>query len=151
MKNKKRWIIILIIAAAILALGLIAYFILRPKLYYPETIDPRTLHASEVNETLMVGLWQKDGHIYYRFNADGSGHTWDTADDLTEEEASPFNWEAYEEAIMLTHKLKLRGIVPRYYELDRLNAFDLRFHDTYTVYALERMEESTADTSIDSD
>ena len=26
---------------------------------------------------------------------------------------------------MITHKLRLRGIVPRYYELDRLNSFDL--------------------------
>lgn len=142
--NKKRWIIILIIAAVTLVVGLTLYFLLRPKAYYPEYLEPRTLHASEANEALMIGLWQKDGHVYYRFNADGTGHTWDTDDDLTEEEASNFNWEAYEEAIMLTHKLRLRGIVPRYYELDCINAFDLRFHDSYSSYALERVEEQMA-------
>ena len=45
---------------------------------------------------------------------------------------------------MMTYKLRIRGIVPRYYELDQLNAFDLRFHDTYSNYALERIEERMA-------
>lgn len=151
MKNKKRWIIIVVIIAAAFIIGLAFFFLLRPKAYYPETIDPRTLHASEANKTMIVGLWQKDGHVYYRFNADGTGHTWDTNDDLTEDEASLFNWEAYDKAILMTHKMKLRGIVPRYYELDCLNNFDLRFHDTYTDYALERMEEASAESSINSD
>ena len=142
--NKKKWIIILIIIALVLATGISLYFLLRPKAYYPESIDPRTLHASPANAEMLVGLWQKDGHVFYRFNPDGTGHTWDVDDDLTEDEASEFNWEAYEEALMMTHKMRLRGIVPRYYELDRLNAFDLRFHDTYTSSALERVEEQVA-------
>ena len=78
------------------------------------------------------------------FDADGTGHTWDVDDDITEDEATPFSWEAYDKAIMMTHKLRIRGIVPRYYELDRLNAFDLRFHDTYSDYALERVDEQMA-------
>lgn len=140
--NKKRWII-LIIAAAI-AIGLAMYFMLRPKAYYPESINPRTLHASPAYKEMLIGLWQNEGHIFYRFNEDGTGHTWDVADDLTEDEASKFNWEVYEEAIMITHKLRLHGIVPRYYELDRINAFDLRFHDNYSSYALERVEKQVA-------
>ena len=142
--NKTRWIIILIITAVVLAIGTTLYFLLRPKAYYPESIDPRTLHASPANHEMLVGLWQKDGHVFYRFNPDGTGHTWDIADDLSEAEATSFNWKVYDKAIMMTYKLRIRGIVPRYYELDRLNAFDLRFHDTYTSYALERMEEQMA-------
>ena len=145
--KKKHWIILIIIAAAI-AIGLALYFLLRPTVYHPESIDPRTLHASPAHKEMLVGLWQSDGHVFYRFNADGTGHTWDVADDLTEEEASNFNWEAYEEAIMMTHRLRLRGIVPRYYELDLLNAFDLRFHDTYSDYALERVEEQVVMTEV---
>lgn len=145
MKNRKRWIIILIIAIAALAIGLTFYFLTRPTAYYPESIDPRTLHTNEAYQTIITGLWQKDGHIYYRFNPDGTGHTWDVADDLTEDEASPFSWEAYDNALMMTHKMRLRGIVPRYYELDRLNDFDLRFHDTYSDYVLERMDKATAE------
>ena len=143
--NKKRWIIIIIIAALAFALGIALYFILRPTLYHSETLDPRTLHASSANQEMLVGLWQDEGHVFYRFNPDGTGHTWDTDDDITEDEATEFGWEAYEEAIMMTHKLRIRGIVPRYYELDRLNAFDLRFHDSYTNYTLEKVEEAVTD------
>ena len=142
--NKKKWIIILIITAVVLAIGITLYFLLRPTAYYPESIDPRTLHASPANKEMLVGLWQKDGHVFYRFDADGTGHTWDVDDDITEDEATSFSWEAYDNAIMMTHKLRIRGIVPRYYELDRLNAFDLRFHDTYSDYALERVDEQVA-------
>ena len=149
--NRKRWFIILIIATVVLAIGLTLYFLLRPTAYYPESIDPRTLHANEANKTMIVGLWQKDGHIYYRFNADGTGHTWDVADDLSEDEASPFNWEAYDNAFMMTHKMKLRGIVPRYYELDRLNSFDLRFHDSYSDYVMERIKEEMKEMVINPD
>lgn len=149
--NRKRWFIILIIATVTLAIGLTLYFLLRPTAYYPESIDPRTLHANEANKTMIVGLWQKDGHIYYRFNADGTGHTWDVADDLSEDEASPFNWEAYDNAFMMTHKMKLRGIVPRYYELDRLNSFDLRFHDSYSDYVMERIKEEMKEMVINPD
>ena len=141
--KKKHWIILIVIAVAI-AIGLTLYFLLRPTAYYPESIDPRTLHASPANKEMLVGLWQKDGHVFYRFEPDGKGHTWDVDDDITEDEASPFCWEAYEEAIMMTYKLRIRGIVPRYYELDQLSPFDLRFHDTYSNYALERVEEQMA-------
>ena len=141
--KKKHWII-LIIVALVIALALTLYFLLRPTAYYPESIDPRTLHASPANKEMLTGLWQKDGHIFYRFEPDGKGHTWDVDDDITEDEAATFNWEAYEGAIMMTYKLRIRGIVPRYYELDQLNAFDLRFHDTYSSYALERVDEQVA-------
>ena len=141
--KKKHWIILIVIAVAI-AIGLTLYFLLRPTAYYPESIDPRTLHASPANKEMLVGLWQKDGHVFYRFEPNGKGHTWDVDDDITEDEASPFSWEAYEEAIMMTYKLRIRGIVPRYYELDQLSPFDLHFHDTYSNYALERVEEQMA-------
>ena len=145
MKNK-HWIIILILAA-ILIIGLILYFTLRPTLYHSERIDPRTLHTSPTYHEMLIGLWQHDDHIFYRFNPDNTGCTWDIDDDLTEAEASSFNWEAYEEAIMITHKLRLKGIVPRYYHIDVLNAFDFRFHDAYTSYSLEKVEEMKQETA----
>ena len=145
---KKKYWIILFVALAAIALGLIIYFATRPTIYKPHHIDPRTLHASPAKHDILVGLWQSDGHVFYRFNADGTGCTWDVADDLTEEEATSFGWETYEEAFMMTYNLRLRGVVPRYYEFDCLNAFDFRFHDSYSSYALEKVEEAVAiDTS----
>lgn len=139
--KRKYWIIIIAVA---IALGLALWFFMLPKAYIPETIKPRTLHSNKAYTSLLIGLWRKDGHVYYRFNGDGTGHTWDTKDDLVESEASRFEWEVYDDAIMITHTLVFRGIVPRYYELDRINAFDLRFHDSYSVYILEKVEEHVA-------
>lgn len=137
--KRKLWIIIAILCA--LAVGLTFYLWLRPTLYHSEIIDPRTLHASPAYEALMVGLWHSDNHLFYRFNNDGTGHTWDIDDDVNEDEALPFQWKAYEEAVMLTHKMRLRGVVPRYYSIDLINAYDLRFHDSYSTYHLERVNE----------
>lgn len=138
--TKKHWIILIILAAAVV-IGLALYFMLRPTVYHSERIDPRTLHASPVHQDMLIGLWQSDDHVFYRFKADSTGCTWDTNDDLTEAEASPFEWEAYEEAVMIAHKIRLGGIVPKYYSIDVLNVFDFRFHDAYSSYALERVEE----------
>ena len=108
-----------------------------------EKIDPRTLHASPTNKEMMVGLWHNDKNVYYRFKEDGTGCTWDSDDDVKESEASPFNWEAFDGAVMISHKMIFRGFVPFYYEIDCLNAFDLRFHDDYSSYVFERIEEET--------
>lgn len=138
--KKKHWIILIIITA-LLALGVALYFWLRPTLFHAEIIDPRTLHACPAHQTMITGLWHQDGHLFYRFNEDGTGYTWDTDDDVSEEEASPFGWEAYDKAVMLSHRMLLRGVVPRYYQIDALNAFDFRFHDAYHAYTLEKVEE----------
>ena len=138
--KKKHWIVIIIIVA-LAAIALVLYYCLRPTWYHAERIDPRTLHTSPAHQEMMLGLWQHDNHLFYRFNANSTGLTWDVNDDMSEEEATPFEWEAYDNALMLSHKMLLRGIVPRYYHLDILNAYDLRFHDAYSSYVLERVDE----------
>ena len=140
---KRRFWIIIIIVLAVLGIGIGLYFALRPTLYHAEKIDPRTLHASPSNKEMLQGLWHNDANVFYRFNDDGTGCTWDTDDDVAESEASPFTWEAYDEAVMITHRLFFRGMVPFYYNLDCLNFFDLRFHDAYSTYVFERVEEET--------
>ncbi len=137
--KKRFWIILLLIILAILGIGVAVFFWLRPTLYHSEIIDAKTLHASPEHKTLIEGLWHQDDHLFYRFNGDGTGHTWDVDDDISEKEATPFQWEAYKEAVMITHRLRLRGVVPRYYLIDAINAYDLRFHDAYSSYHLERV------------
>ncbi len=137
---QKKYKILILILAALIAIALALFFLLRPKLYHAERINPRTLHANETYHEMLVGLWKKDDNLYYRFYEDGTGVTWDASEDITESEASPFEWAIYDEAIMLTHKMLLRGVVPRYYHLDNLNHFDLRFHDSYRAYVMERID-----------
>ncbi len=137
--KRKFWTILAMAVAAFL-LGLCLYLLFSPKVYHAEKIDPRTLHANPANKIMLLGLWQNDENVFYRFNEDGTGCTWDTDDDVSEEEASPFNWVAYDNKLMITHRMVFRGMVPRYYDLDCLNAFDLRFHDDYSSFVFERHE-----------
>ena len=137
---KKKILIFILIGVVAITLAICLYFALQPKIYRAERIDPRTLHASPANREMLIGLWRNDKNVYYRFRADGTGCTWDTDDDVNEEEASIFNWEAYDEVVMITHRMIFRGFVPFYYEIDCLNAFDLRFHDGYSAYVFERVE-----------
>lgn len=43
------------------------------------------------DEALLFGKW-KTGSLFYRYDEDYSGVTWDTADDVSEEEGQPFTW-----------------------------------------------------------
>lgn len=138
--KRKYWIILII--AALLAIGLGLFLLLRPSVHHAEIVDPRTLHSSPIHKNLIVGLWHSEEHLYYRFFEDGTGHTWDIMDDVSEEEALPFQWEAFDKAVMISHKMRLKGIVPRYYLIDVLNGFDFRFHDAYQNYALEKVRDS---------
>jgi len=62
----------------------------------------------------IVGLWNENGTTdYYRFSADGkgakatpsTGKYWDTADDITEAEADPFQWYIESDGLYLNHSI----------------------------------------------
>ena len=88
------------------------------------------------NETfdadLLVGKWVS-GTEYYRYDSDGNGATWDTSDDVTEEEAQPFTWEFDTETNKLTllHKMEMGGVVPKYYTVTNLTESNLKYEDQY--------------------
>lgn len=82
------------------------------------------------DEALLPGHWQS-GTLHERYNADGSGYIWDTADDVTEEEAQPFNWTLTDATLTQSHLMEMGGIVPKTYTLTTLNATTLSYHDNY--------------------
>ena len=43
------------------------------------------------DSSLLIGKWESDGE-YYRYDADGTGVTWDTKEDVHEDEAQAFKW-----------------------------------------------------------
>lgn len=83
--------------------------------------------------SLIVGKWVS-GTEYYRYDADGTGATWDTADDVSEEEAQAYTWEYDGETNKLTliHQMEMGGVVPKYYTLVTLNATTLAYQDQYS-------------------
>ena len=82
------------------------------------------------DETLLVGKW-KSGTLYYRYFIDGAGYTWDTGDDVTEEEAQNFTWTLIRSELTHIHILEIGGTVPKVYTVTELTPTGLKYHDDF--------------------
>lgn len=83
-----------------------------------------------LDRSLMIGYWQS-GTVYEYYNGNGTGYTWDTADDVTEEEAQPFSWTLSETTLTQNHQIEMGGVVPKRYTVTTLNSSVLCYHDDY--------------------
>jgi len=84
----------------------------------------------EYSPDQLVGKWVKETE-YYRFDSDMNGATWDTADDVSEEEAQPFEWMIEEDQLTVIHKMEMGGVVPKTYTIEDLTADKLTLTDNY--------------------
>lgn len=131
--------IILIIIEIILLAGLViaAIYLVRKdkvKYYEPEKIDAEVFNEeeSEYDSDLMIGLWQ-DSTVYYRYNDDFTGVTWDVADDVYENEGVSFTWEISGSLIIHFYKMEIGGVVPKMHTISVLDLQHLSYHDEYGV------------------
>ncbi len=140
MKRKTLLIIILVIIA-LCALAFTIWTITKPKAYEPEYLEPEVYEEEAFDTDMMIGLWQS-GSIFYRYNADGSGATWDAADDVTELEGSKFTWEINKKRITHFHQMEIgTGIIPKAYTITKLDLSNLEYKDNYnTEYIFIKIE-----------
>ncbi len=82
------------------------------------------------DETLLIGKWQS-GTLYYKYFDDGSGATWDTGDDVTEEEAQEFTWTLVQSELTHIHIMEMGGVVPKVYTVTELTATTLKYKDDF--------------------
>lgn len=82
------------------------------------------------DQSLLIGKW-KSGTVYYKYLSDGSGGTWDTADDVTEEEAQAFTWTLVKDVLTHIHILEMGGTVPKVYTVTELTSTTLKYHDDF--------------------
>jgi hypothetical protein len=82
------------------------------------------------DQTLLTGKW-RSGTLFYKYLADGTGGTWDTADDVTEAEAQPFTWTLENDLMTHIHILTVGGSVPKLYTVTELTATSLKYHDDF--------------------
>lgn len=92
------------------------------------------------DETLLIGKWTRpstltDGQDCYRYNADYTGATWDTGDDVSEAEGQPFTWSLEGAVLTQVHQGKMGQVVPKVYTLTTLNDSTLSYKDDYGVSA----------------
>lgn len=99
-----------------------------------------TPDTESFDETLLYGKWVS-GTLYYTYAQDGNGTTWDTADDVTENEAQSFTWTL--EASEFTHiyVLEIGGTVPKVYTLTELTDSTLVYEDDFAKsYSFSKTE-----------
>ena len=84
------------------------------------------------DDSLLIGKWQS-GTLFYKYLADGSGATWDTADNVTEAEAQAYTWTLVKAELTHIHVLQIGGSVPKVYTVTELTATSLKYHDDFGV------------------
>ncbi len=83
--------------------------------------------------SLLPGKWQQ-GTLYYTYNSDGTGKTWDTADDVQEDEAQTFDWYFTNPELTQEHKMEIgSGIIPKIYTITTLTSTTLSYTDSFEV------------------
>ena len=78
----------------------------------------------------IYGKWCS-GSVYYRYDSGYRGVTWDTADDVTEDEGKPFKWEIVGVDMTHIHIAEMDFSAPKTYVIDELTPSVLRYHDAY--------------------
>lgn len=82
------------------------------------------------DQTLLTGKWQS-GTLFYKYLTNGTGGTWDTADNVTEAEAQAFTWTLVKDLLTQIHVLEMGGSVPKVYNVTELTATSLKYHDDF--------------------
>jgi hypothetical protein len=91
------------------------------------------------DESLLIGKWVS-GTIFYKYVSDYTGKTWDTSDDVTEEEAQSFTWSLVKEELTHIHILEVGGSVPKVYKVTELTASSLKYQDDFgTTFAFTKV------------
>jgi hypothetical protein len=87
------------------------------------------------DETLLIGKWQSVNDSkteFYRYDINGRGATWDTADDVTEAEGQVFTWKLVNADLTHIHIMEIGGSgVPKNYTVTVLSATSLIYHDEF--------------------
>jgi hypothetical protein len=86
------------------------------------------------DESLLLGKW-RSGTLFYKYHANGTGGTWDTADDVTEAEAQEFEWSLVAAELTHIHILEIGGTVPKVYTVTELTESTLKYHDDFDSFS----------------
>ncbi len=89
------------------------------------------------DEMLLYGKWVS-GTLYYKYLSNHNGSTWDTADDVQENEGDPFTWKLENSTLTQYHTLELGGVVPKPYTIIQLTATTLKYKDNYNSYTFTK-------------
>ena len=86
----------------------------------------------ELDQTLLYGKWQETNSLNFEvYKADGTGYTWDEADDVTEAEAQHFKWTLEGDDLTHIHIMEMGASIPKVYTVTKLTATELAYEDDF--------------------
>ena len=96
----------------------------------------------ELDQNLLIGKWQETNTLNFEvYGKDGSGYTWDEADDVTEAEAQPFTWTLEGDALTHIHIMEMSANIPKIYTVTKLTATELAYEDDFgTIHTFSKKE-----------
>jgi len=92
------------------------------------------------DRSLMSGKW-KQGTVFEFYNADGTGHTWDEGDDVSEDEAQKFRWTLEKDELTQIHLMEISSAeIPKLFTVTELTSIGLKYKDDYgKTYSFTRV------------
>lgn len=141
MKRPTLIIVSILLLVIFIATASYIYYSYKKRLYHPEVIEAEIYEDVTYDTDLLIGRWQS-GTLYYWFNEDGTALTWDTADDVTEEEASSLTWTLERSRFTHIHHMGIsKAVVPKHYRITQLDLLSLIFEDEFgTVYTFTKAD-----------
>ena len=88
---------------------------------------PSCEKEEEFDETLLYGTW-RSGTLYYKYLSNGKGSSWDTKDDVDEDD-QPFTWSLVKSEIRMLHLSFGGGTSPETFIIAELTATTLKCKD----------------------
>ena len=89
---------------------------------------------------LLIGKWSRPspfatsenpGNEFFRYDTNGGGATWDTSEDVTEDEAQHVTWELSDSKLTQIHTIEMGGTVTKIYTLQELTGTTLTYKDDF--------------------
>lgn len=100
---------------------------------YPEEVE------YEFSVSDIYGKW-RSGSVYYKYEYNNEGVTWDESDDVYEDEGQRFTWEIVGDDMTHIYIMEMgETAVPKTYVIDELTPTVLRYHDYYKSYKFDKI------------
>ena len=90
-------------------------------------------NQTSFDQKLLIGKWHLNNSVFYRYNTDNTGTTWDVSDpDITEADAQKFNWKLEGSKLIENHYLETTGgTLPKTYTITELSASKFSKKDNF--------------------
>jgi len=96
----------------------------------------------EFDETLLIGKWKpvSGTSMYFRYDSNGEGVTWNPKEDQLESEGQKFTWELVMSELTQIHLMEIGGgKIPKVYTVTELTATTLKYKDSFSNYSFSKL------------